>query len=231
MILYLVNWFLLLLASAIFCNAIFLVTRGRYEYKPDGTREREGALLRAWWFYWFKEKPQKKVYWYQGDSMQAVFDQVRGIVPAGIQMTLNRDFTKPTVYSDHFTDMRVNSTFGTTIEFFSWLPQLRNALDVKFKIDSIDKGVVTVMVYKEEPDYVHSWYLRTMMARCITCFASFYGLITFLAINLMFSKEILVNSLYGFYGDIPPYIYLPVTLLAYCVSLAYVNTLAYNINK
>lgn len=229
MVVFLVNWLLFLLFGALLANGIFLITRGHYEYKADGTVEKQGALLKAWWFFWFAERTKKKNVWYKGDHMQAVFDQLRSMIPSNIPMELNRDFITDRG-SDHFTDFIANSTFGTSIEFIPYIPKMRNALDVKFKIDSIIKGVVTILVYKDEPEYIHSWYLRTMMAGCITCFSSFYGVVSFVLVNALFSPEAL-RPLYGPFGNTSPFIYLPVTLIAYCISLSYVNTWLFNRNK
>lgn len=222
---YFLNYFLLILAASIITNGFFMITRGNYEIQPDGSRAKKGALLKGYYFFFFREWPTAKRHWYSGDELSELFDMIRANVPGNITMILNR--AVQTANNSSFPkDMKVGGSFQVDGEFINYFPKLRKSLGVKFKTERIPHSEnMNILVYKEEPNYVFNYYIRTMLAGCITCFSSFYGMLIFILANLIFSDEVLEYSLYGFYGNVPAVVYYPLTALCYCVSLAYVNTL------
>lgn len=220
MIQFFAAYFLLLIAAAIITNGFFIVTRGHWETLPDGSREKKGALLKGWYFFWFKEKMEPNVLVYRGDQLQAMFDRIKAhsFIPTTLHMELKGN------YSESINNYFIGDSFVTTVEFLQYLPKLRNALGVDFKIGRLHEGLMSVTIYKEEPDYVFSWYIRTVLAGCITCFSSIYGALIFIIFNLTMSKSIIYFSFYSYFGYTPSYIYYPVTLMAFCLSLAWLNT-------
>ncbi len=225
MFIYFLNYFLLLLASSVLTCGFFMVTRGSREIMPDGSIVERGALLRSYYFFWFRERPEPIEWRYSGDELASFFKVIKASVPHDVMVVLTKTVI---MIGPNPADCVVGNTFTTDVKFIEYIPTLRKDLGSKFSIISIKEGVFEIAVYREEPDYVFSEHVRKMMAGCITCFSSLYGTIIFLCANALFDRELLISSLYGFFGDTPTVVALPFTWAAYCVSLAYLNTFLWN---
>jgi len=209
-----ITYFLFLLASSVTITAFFCVTRGGVEVMPDGSERRYGKILKGYYFFWFKEKGKIKT-GYKDDELANAVHQMQEYYAEPI-----------TLAGDPFKSGGI-AKFETSEGFLAVIPLIRHKLQMKFTIEEQYNGKVVVAAYAEEPDYVFPEWLRTVMAGCITCTPTVYGNIIFWGAVLFFKESVLYNSLFCYFSN--EYAGIVVVWLAYWVSLAWLNTVLWNI--
>lgn len=227
MIHYLTTLLLLYLVGGIVINGWFAVTRGQWKDEVDGTRTKEGALLKAWWFFFFKEKSETfRVY--KDKEFYKVFDLLT------TQPKLNKfnirlaETEYPLMGQEGLVAIIDESAFRprnqALIKEISGVTLSKFYPGSGFDLSQLSGTPITFL--KEEPVYKFPEWIRTMMAGCITCFSSFYGSIFYWAAFLLIGRG-------WFYGVTDyPMVLLFTTWIAYMLGLAYVNTYLWKrINK
>jgi hypothetical protein len=205
-----ITYFLFLLASSVVITAFFCITRGYTEVMPDGSERRYGKVLKGYFFFWFREKGKKKIFY--------VEDELAGLVNR-----IKEHYTGSMLLVGEWLVMQ----FETTENIKEVIPFLRNSLQVQFEIEEIGNGKVAVSAFKEEPDYVFPEWARTIMAGCITCTPTVYGNIIYWGVMYLLKKDILYQSLFNCFNN--PYAGVIITWIAYWISLAWLNTVLWNI--
>lgn len=203
LICYLFRFALLLIAGGVVINGWFMVTRGNWREEVDGTRIKEGALLKGWWFFWHQERSSVKKTWYDGAPLERLVEEIGayGVFRDNITLT------------EGVVQMRKYLLVEHNIR------ELRRAFGVETHvIAEHDVPWAFVKFYKEDTKYVFPEWMRTMMAGCITCFASLYGSIIFWVSYFFF------GHVWGFGTSVKGLLLLAATWVAYMLSLAYVNT-------
>lgn len=201
-------YFLLLMAGGLFIAGFFLITRGSIIVQPDGTEKKVGKLLKGWYFFWFKISSYQKVY-YKGEELQKILAQMAQFLPC--KATLNEE----------------SRSFNVTCDIADKIVAIEERFDVKLLVNSRRTAQISndVFVYKVEPVYVYSDWVRDMMAGCVTCHSSWLGtLIYWVAIFFMRSEVV---------SFITSWTSLPILLLlvfnvVYCMSLSWLVTAMYS---
>ena len=149
-------------------NGWFSVTRGTEVDQVDGTKKRLGKIAKGWYFFWFKKKETPKRIQYKGQYLLEILKNVKALCPEA-PITFAKDYLfveKPML------DM---------------IPVLEQNLKVKISASEqcpfCEDGIYVMQFYKEEDDYVHAEWLRTVLAGCLPCFSSVYGTIIFLVFH------------------------------------------------
>lgn len=191
-----VPFFLHLLFGAFFICGFFSITRGAIELLPDGTKRKNGKIFKAWYFFWFREVGKNKLF-YAGQQLENLLLQVQ-----------TSNVNKFTVIDKGESDKYIVISGSTTQDTI-------REMEMRFNIKLLTKRIVDdtiIYFYKEEPAYFFPWYLRDMMAGCITCHSSWLGTLLFFSLYQVmefsqFSWPLLIFA-----------------WISYCVSLAFVTT-------
>ncbi len=209
-----ITYILFLLTSSIAITAFFCVTRGDIETLPDGSERRYGKILKGYYFFWFKEKGKTQIQ-YKDDQL------------AALAYSFKEYYTEPVIIiGDPFVTGSI-SKFETSGSFLSAIPLLRNKLSVQFRIEEAKNDKLVVKAYSEQPVFIFPEWLRTVMAGCITCTPTVYGNIIYWGAIFFLRKSILLNSLFLCFGNI--YAGVIILWLVYWISLAWLNTVLWNI--
>jgi hypothetical protein len=215
-IIYFLSFFIYLLFGAIIINGFFNITRGSIEIAPDGTKEKKGKILRDWYLFWFMEHEGKLKVRYTGKRLEDLIHNYNvgaiNKVPLGKFTNLYMEFSYP---------------LGIAV-----VREFENRYNCKLIVRSINAGSNTsdvaqyaLAIYQERPDYIFPWALRTSLASCITCHASWLGSIIFwLPIWLLPKEQLYYTFPFANHGTV----WLVLTWVAYCISLACILNIVYN---
>lgn len=211
---YFITYLLFLFVSSILITAFYCITRGYEETLPDGSVHRYGKILKGYYFFWFRQKGKKPIY-YKGDELAVIVDKVREVYDGDIRVIGNvfQPESITTIQVDH--------------EFIQHIPILRHKLELQFEVLQEGNNTYVLAVYWFDRIYVFPEWLRTVMAGCITCTPTIYGNIVywtgiFLFRNSALAEFMFVNFQYPILGVL-------FTWLAYWLSLAWLNTILWNI--
>lgn len=199
-------YFLHLFFGAFVIVGWFAVTRGEYKKQPDGSMKKVGKVLKGWYFFWMAEWPSKKRLYFQGEELNRLIAHINTITPSKLMPT-RIDMMSVTVVG------AINSMLKDEIH-------ARMGVLIQEK-NTATEGEKILFFYREEPNYVYPWYIRDMLAGCVTCHSSWLGSICYWFPFLLVSK-VKVFELFSFAQF--PIAALFVTWLAYCVSLAFLTT-------
>lgn len=214
MVNFLLTWFLFLLASSVVITAFFCITRGYTETRPDGTERRYGKILKGYYFFWFRQKGKTQIQ-YVDDELANLIDRFKTW------------YNEPvTMIGDIFKAKSV-TTFTTTKNFLEVIPLLRYKFRVNFNIEAQTNGTLIVSAYEDQPVYYFPEWLRTVMAGCITCTPTVYGNIIYWVTIACFKESVLYSSLFNCFNNV--YVGVILVWLAYWISLAWLNTVLWNI--
>lgn len=198
------NYFLYLFFGAFFICGFFSITRGNIEILPDGTKKKQGKILKSWFLFWFQEKENPKLVHYTGSRLTFLLKQVNNVT--GIKVM-------PTEY--HAESIVIPGRINT-----SWQDDVERALDIKIIVTAGAENDILCFA-KEYTEFVFPWYIRDMMAGCITCHSSWLGSICFW-VPYFLCKKYFVTSLFNFTDNL--LLSLILTWIAYCISLAFITT-------
>lgn len=213
--LYFLHYFMLLLASAIAICGWFAATRGFTEKMPDGTIRKYGKAFKGWYFFWFKEKKQSKTYTYKGDSLYMLLCDMAKTFPV-----LGWDDKK--IIGFYRSCAASDISFGIPAGLNHIIPIIERTLNIKLVMLSRALEVNNYSACKQEIAYEHPWWLRDMMAGCITCFPTVYGNLIFWTYYWFSSKELL-DKIYGWSNVNPMYLVFG-TCIVFWLSLAWLCT-------
>lgn len=215
MIQYLLFLVLIFLIGGIIMNGIYAITRGNEIKRVDGTIKRNGKIFMSWYFFWFKEKKEKKRIQYMGVALQK----------------LHNDFVAPLLKD---TLLKNDCVYVRDNAAFEMLYAKRSKYNVEIQktdVHDIDRESgyeLKVVFYDTEAQYVYPYILRTPLAGCITCFSSIYGTIIFSVTHLLMKHDVLVD-LYSWTGNV--YAALFFTWVLFLFGWAYLNNLLYKIGN
>lgn len=192
------------IATLVICGW-YAATRGYIEELPDGTIEKHGKILKAWYFFWMQERAAKRIVRYNNNNLQEIVDWISGY---------------PTL---------VNNTYqlrGDKIKTSNQIPGATiRLIEKKYSVKVIEDSPTEYAVYKEYEQYRFPWWLRDMMAGCITCHATVYGNIIFWILLLLTKYSILGQEMFCFL-DLPWYGFIG-TWIMYWLTLAFTCTAAW----
>jgi len=209
-LIYLVTFFLFLLFGGIAISGFYSVTRGSIKTMPDGTKKKEGQLLRDWYLFWYREARvrsypskqwvvRKKKYQYVGDELTKIVATWQN---TAFKFGIANYLSDRIVVASH-PDQRT-------------LNMVANSLNIAVIMEKGQEGI-EVKFYMEETEYVFPWWLRKMMAGCITCHSSWLGSIIFWTGYGIAHNQLAINS----------NLLVILTWIAYCFSLAFISPYLY----
>lgn len=207
---YFIVFFLYLLFGAIVINGFYSVTRGSIKTMPDGTKRKEGQLLRDWYLFWYQEaltssdgvkwKPKKKRYQY-------VDNELTKIVATWQQSNYKfgiADYLSDRIVVSSHPDQKTVTMVANSLNIVAELGRGKTGVEVKF--------------YMEETVYKFPWWLRKMLAGCITCHSSWLG-------SILFWTGYLFAAHYG--AAINSNLLVFLTWISYCFALAFLSPYLY----
>lgn len=219
---YFISLFFLLVASAIFINGLYVVTRGWETKMPDGTVRKEGRLLKGWYFFWNKKTSRKDRY-IEFDYKNSVL-----FIRNQVDKNANIDDYQPDLDRMYTTDTPILLAKKEELETSHGI-----AIDVypiKIAAGAHEITRYHFKIFKKESEYVYPEWVRDMMCNCIYCFASFYGSIIFWTMHILALGSDFYTYMYGWANNTLGVIFL--TWLVYLASLSYLNGYFYKkINK
>ncbi len=209
---YFMIYFMHLLAGALLITGFFAITRGTELMKPNGSVKRVGKIFKGWYFFWMKEREMEYRSYYFDNELIKIISQIRALRPAADIKVLFED-------SKTAKNLGRGIMTGVFDQYFWAEVEVRFGIKVEVEKDFVapaggaDYSWVVFRLYKKEPNYVFPWYLRDMMACCITCHSSWLGSICFWIPVIL--------GIYGF--DYCPFLFFVMWPL-YCISQAFVVT-------
>lgn len=216
------DFFLLLIASSITIAGWFLTTRGEKKEMPDGSIKTTGNIFRGWYFFWTQLKEEKWInYWYDEKNLILFARDVRNYVGKLSELEMKISNKKGTISALTVSQSLMERLFFIEREMGVYIEVATYYGDA-----GGDDGTMDIIVCKREPAYVFPAGIRKMMAECITCHASFYGSIVFVAFHLLCGKEFL-SSFYGIFPSNFLFLGMLGTWIAYTFSLSYTLTFLY----
>lgn len=213
---------MLLIAFGIIINGWFAITRGEWEYLPDGTRRKKGNIFKAWYFYWMQETIDKEWIRYEGSELQIMHKRLIGLL--GQSSIVHCENTIIFEEDKRYHDKIVGGQPKQSDYIEHVKAYIKDGFGLETQIYSEESGLYGLRLYKVYPVYVYPEWVRKMMASCITCHSSVYGTILFVGFHCLVNK----NLLHGFmYAAFPYYHYWPAMILTWVVmlfALSYINT-------
>src|SRR4051812_47335549 len=140
MISFFVTYLLFLLASSITITAFFCITRGYIYTAPDGSRKREGKILKGYYFFWFKEKG-KRMLQYKDDELAELVQKMKPYYSEPI-----------TLVGDPFIAGSI-TTFCAPETIRQLIPLLRKKLEITIKSESTENDRIFLSAWSEVPVY------------------------------------------------------------------------------
>lgn len=180
----------------------FGATRGYIEELPDGTKEKKGKALRAWYFFWMKELDTQKMVHFKGKHLEAVADFLNERKVAVIELN---DATIATTGKIPIKEVKI--------------------IEEKYSAKLIQTGPAEYTMVKLYTQYRFPWWVRDMMAGCITCHPTVYGNIIFFLLVLLTKYSILGQEMFCFL-DLPWYGFVG-TWFMYWLTLSFTCTVAW----
>jgi hypothetical protein len=193
-------FFMFLLFGAIVITGFYSVTRGSIKTMPDGTKKKEGQLLRDWYLFWYREVKTKKRYQYVGNELtKIVTTWQQSAYKFGIA-----DYLSDRIVVSSHPDQKTLTMVAKSLNIVAEMERGRQGVEVKF--------------YMEETQYVFPWWLRKMLAGCITCHSSWLG-------SIIFWTGYFFAANYG--AAINSNLLVFLTWISYCFALAFLSPYLY----
>jgi|ERR1700761_8553420 len=209
---YFLPYFLHLLAGAFLIVGFFAITRGTELTQPDGSIKRVGKIFKGWFFFWFKENGKIK-YYYKDDELVKIIAQIRAIRPNSTIKVYYENMPGPNI-------VRISGIASSIVDEYFW-SEIESRFNLKVEVvktfvpENMQGSELAYMIfklYKEEPNYVFPWYMRDMLAGCVTCHSSWLGSVCFW-----------VPAIIGIYGSLSM-LHLVMLWICYCISQAFIVT-------
>lgn len=205
---YFITMFFLLFAAAFIITGWYASTRGELYVNPDGSIEKTGYIFKSWYFFWFQEIGTKKI-------------EYKGV-----------QFTGKLYDANNYTKLGLikvgEGMFAGSKEFIDRIPDFQKLFNCKVDWKPVigSETSITGVFYDEGPVYKYPEWLRTVLAGCITCFASIYGSIIFWVANFFIINSKYYEQIYGWCNY--PKALLITSWIGYVFALAYMNTIMWN---
>lgn len=192
-----------IMIGALVINGWYVVTRGRIEVDKGGSLIETGMILRSWYFFWNKKIDAYYVRYAGSSFFDLYMDVIAPLVAYFPESKSVANFSANTV-----------KLIGPDVPYI--IERLHSKYQIEVDVDNISDGT-WYKLFKKEPRYRFPSWLRKMMANCVVCFSSVYGIMLYSTLCLsapgLFTwceDILLMKMVYG---------------LLYCLSLASINKL------
>jgi hypothetical protein len=196
-----------LLLSGIFINGFYNITRGEWVKQPNSKEVYEGMIFKFWSR--FLQEHKVVVEYYKGAEFHRQFVQIQHLIPTQLLLRIEDNKIVTIRLSDvHLEILMANISGGDN------------------RLASIErrKEECYIFLYKRVKKYTLPELIRMPLGGCVTCMASVYGTICWL-----FWYKMAVYTGLDVLTGLPPVA--KVGLWVYfCISLAWVNEIIFNIN-
>lgn len=204
---------LTLFLSSIFINGFYNITRGRWEVKPDGSKEWAGKILSFWGKFLQHHSITKEFYKGNEFYKQAAI--------------LQEFFAVNEIIEVLETGMVVEKMGCKKMVVFEVFAASKNIL---FTTRDYGSGKI-ISLYREKKEYTLPNLVRAPLGECLACMSSFFGTICwFIWVEIAIASQVIypTNEVALFLGL---NIFLKIILWGvFCISLAYLNETIFNIN-
>lgn len=210
---------LLIILSAVIINGFYSITRGRWEVKPDGTREWVGKIFKGY-HYWLQRHDVKTVA-YSGEEF------LKALAP------LKSFFDEKNIIAFDVNFIVVKRMEDVKLALFYLFAASKGIMvDVKPIPDGGWKGNHIIGIYKEVHEYKMPEWVRDPLGMCINCLASVAGTLLWIFwiglahhVNSFYPTEAITGFLAIGWG-------FKIGLWAlFCFTLAHLNEYILNLNN
>ena len=213
MLSFLLMYVLMLLLTSVAINGFYNITRGRWETKPDGTKEWNGKI-----FSWYSR-------FLQHHSIQKEFYKEKEWIKEFARLTAF--FKKEDIVDILENGVVVKKMDAITEAYFISFAAVNSIL---FTSRSYGAGSL-IMIYRETKKYRLPLIIRAPLGDCLACMSSFWGTVGWIAWYQvgMAVQQVHPTPAVKMLLEIP----LAGTLFLwvfFCICLAYLNETIFNIN-
>ena len=209
----------MLLLSAILINGFYAITRGDWYLKADGTKFWDGMIFSFWSK--FLQQHTIEYEYYHTDQLLKQYDIIKDF------------FKNPnSEIVDFFADgiaVRKMDTKKAAL-FFSYC--FGKGVLTSLAKHEKNEDQMLLYIFKEVKKYKIPYWVQAPLGQCITCMASVFG-----TLSWIFWYQIVVQ-VQKVYQTNPAFMLIEMPILSkvflwitFCISLAYLNTLFFNINQ
>ena len=198
-----------LILSAIFIVGFYLITRGEWITKPDGSKEWVGKIF-SFWSKFLQQHTIKRLY-YSGDEWVKKMSEL---------MHFFDDNDIIEVFDNGVVIQKMTKKRLGLLRYFC---EQRNIL---FTYKEYGSGIL-INVYKEEKQFKIPFWISAPLGECITCVSSVWGSVMFV-FWWVISKYTDVEY-YNILSSMP----IPLFIFfwaSFCISLAFMNEILFYLN-
>lgn len=198
---FLICFLLLLIIGPLIIVGWYAITRGRMEYRADGTPFETGKIFKAWHFHWTKVLARTRT---------RIGGQTFIAAICKLQREYGLDVTND-IQAGTITFLR-----GDLQEWFDrHILWIQDAIKVSFE----QSAPLTYTLYKKEIKYRFPEWMRDPLSECPTCMASVYGSLIWWGVQYFSHYKM-------FFWTWPKHVEAAVIFWpCYCIGCAYINTI------
>lgn len=217
MINFILLYSLLICLTALFINGWFAITRGRWEFKADGTKYWTGKIFNK--FHYWLQRHEVKWENYTGNEWMKIFSKFKPFFNDSQIIGFDTNY----VLVKKMTERQASLLY---------IYALDKGLNIRIeepKENNPEKNMI-ITAFKEIHIYKMPELLRDPLGMCITCMSSVYGTLAWI-FWLLLAKHI--NTIHPSTSVTVflemSWIFKTGLWVLFCIALAYVSTLVFNI--
>lgn len=196
-------FFLLMPVASIIIMGWYAITRGRTEYKTDGTPYKTGKLFKGWHFFWNKSTQAEYETTLRGDAAKQAAVKIMRDLKIGISVDSESGIM----------------TYGDQLG--SYLADRAALIEdiTKARMLFMDEAQTKFVLARKESTYRFSELVRDPLSECPTCMASVYGTLIYWIVNAASGFRVFAFSVW------PTWIVAVIFWIFFCVGVAFINTI------
>lgn len=209
---------LILFTSGIFINGWWNITRGRWEITPNGKKVWVGKIFN-FWHKFFQQHIEVEEY-YTGIQFYKKYFIIENEIKAtnASKIVIQGESTLIYGLSEH--------------DFYQLKAKIENiGIHVNASFYK-ENDFLSLKIYRLNKVYRLPELIRDPLAECITCFSSFYGVLSWIfwyQVGFEINKHYPTEMMSSFIST--SFFFKVILMCFFCISLACVNELIYNANN
>lgn len=189
-----------LILSAIAIVGFYLITRGQWNIKPDGTREWGGKIF-SFWSRFLQMHKCKRIY-YKGNELYKLIDRLKKN-PLGIEI---EEIAENCLVTKKLSETKKHEFWAACFN--------KEGVECEFRPDG-ENQIITFFQNKKE--FVLPSLITYPLGECITCMSSFFGTACYWFWYWIDKPELPLNSILGLW-------------IFFCISLSFLNEFLFGLN-